>query len=260
MAVRWPELSQAMIQLCGDWLDCFGYRGYSSQMPKGGSKPGERRGGRRKGTPNKATVQKALIAARTVAEAKMSGKKLAKEVLEDFMLLFAGMAGDFQTTPPGAAPNPRADEDKFWKFAQAAIDCAHKLAPYQSPTFRAVVVAPSLDANQSERRIRFTVKIFDHDGREIENGNGREIPDAGPDEETRRRALGNQSAFPLSKRRVDMDHKRDSTAAPKPRTGNSHSEPQLEKKSIKLHDARERGASLRSTPWQPQSMSRSSVR
>ena len=46
------------------------------------------------------------------------------------MLLFAGMAGDFQTAPPGAAPNPRADEDKFWKFAQAAIDCAHKLAPY----------------------------------------------------------------------------------------------------------------------------------
>lgn len=42
-----------------------------------------------------ATIEKALIAARTVAEAKAVGKKLAKEVLEDFMLLFAGIAVDF---------------------------------------------------------------------------------------------------------------------------------------------------------------------
>jgi hypothetical protein len=56
------------------------------------------------------------------------------------MLLFAGMAAHFQNAPPGAAPNPHADEDKFWKCSEAAIDCAAKLAPYQSPTFKAVAV------------------------------------------------------------------------------------------------------------------------
>lgn len=43
-------------------------------------------------------------------------------------------------------PNPNADEDKFGKWARLAIECAAKLAPYQSPTFRAVVVGPTPDA------------------------------------------------------------------------------------------------------------------
>jgi hypothetical protein len=103
---------------------------------------GRKTGGRRRGTPNKATAENALIAARTVADAKAAGKKLAKEVLEDFMLLFAGMAAHFQPAPPGAGPNPHADEDNFWKCSEAAIDCAVKLAPYQSPTFKAVAVVP----------------------------------------------------------------------------------------------------------------------
>jgi hypothetical protein len=107
---------------------------------------GRKTGGRRRGTPNKATTEKALIAARTVAEAKAAGKKLAKEVLEDFMLLFAGMAAHFQPAPPGAAPNPDAVEDKFWRCSEIAIDCAAKLAPYQSPTFKAVAVAPQPSA------------------------------------------------------------------------------------------------------------------
>jgi hypothetical protein len=82
-----------------------------------------------RGTPNKATTERALIAARTVAEARVAGRKLAKEVLEDFMLLFAGMAAHFQIAPPGAAPNPDADEGKFWRCSEIAIDCAAKLAP-----------------------------------------------------------------------------------------------------------------------------------
>jgi hypothetical protein len=58
------------------------------------------------------------------------------------MLLFAGMAAHFQPAPPSAAPNPHTDEDTFWKCSEAAIDCAAKLAPYQSPTFKAVAVVP----------------------------------------------------------------------------------------------------------------------
>jgi hypothetical protein len=63
----------------------------------------------RKRHPNKPTIEKALIAARTVTEAKAPGKKLAKEVLEDFALLVVGMAADFHRAPPGAAPNLRAE-------------------------------------------------------------------------------------------------------------------------------------------------------
>jgi hypothetical protein len=155
-------------------------------MPKGGSKPGERRRGRRKGTPNKATIEKALIAARTVGEAKTSGKKLAQEVLEDLMHTFVSMAEHYKPTPPEAEQqNPHADESMFVQYAKHVIDCAKSLAPYQSPTFRAVVVAPSPDPNQSKKIMRIRLKIFDHDGRELSNGDGREIPEMLPPDEER---------------------------------------------------------------------------
>jgi hypothetical protein len=143
---------------------------------KGGARPGA---GRPRG-PSKATIEKALIAERTVSEAKAARKKLAKEVLDDFMLRFTEIAAYFQIAPPGAPPNPQADEGKFWKYAQAAVDCAHKLAPYQSPTFRAVVVAPSPDPNQSQKVMRIKLRIFEHDGREVTNGDERESPEMLP--------------------------------------------------------------------------------
>jgi hypothetical protein len=113
-----------------------------------GAKPGERRGGRVKGQKNRATIEKeriaAEIAARTVADARLSGKKLAKEVLEEFMLLFGGMAAHHQPTPPNRPSNPHASKDDFLRYATLAIDCARYLAPYQSPTFRAVhITAPA---------------------------------------------------------------------------------------------------------------------
>jgi hypothetical protein len=117
-------------------------------MSRGGSKPGERRGGRQEGTPNKATVQKQLVAAqiaeRTVADARTMGKKLAKEVLEDFMLHFADIAEQYRPTPPEAEhQNPHSDEARFNKYAAIAMECARSLAPYQSPTFKAVQIAPA---------------------------------------------------------------------------------------------------------------------
>ena len=61
-------------------------------MPRGGSRPGERRGGRKKGTRNKATVQMARIAERVLGEAKASGRRLGKEVLDYFMHIFTEIA------------------------------------------------------------------------------------------------------------------------------------------------------------------------
>jgi hypothetical protein len=127
-------------------------------MPRGGYRPNA---GRKKGVPTKATLQKALIAERTVADARMSGRKLAKEILDDFMQLFAGMAAHHQPTPPQAAqPNPNANEDKFEKWARLAVETAKSLANYQSPTFRAIVVAPPPE-EKGEMRKRFTHTVFE---------------------------------------------------------------------------------------------------
>lgn len=109
-------------------------------MPKGGSKPGEHRGGRVKGKPNKTTIEKVLLAERAVAGSRDAGKKLGREVLEDFMLLFAGMAAHYQPQPVAGA-HPNEHEDKFDKYARLACETAKWLAPYQSPTYRAIMVS-----------------------------------------------------------------------------------------------------------------------
>jgi hypothetical protein len=131
-------------------------------MPRGGSKPGERRGGRQKGTPNKVTAEQALSAERVLAKAKVSGRRLGKEVLDYYMHVFAEIADSERAAALTEKPeNAREHEARFERFAKYAIDCAHKLAPYQSPTFRAVVVAPSPSQGQVEKVTRFTLRIFE---------------------------------------------------------------------------------------------------
>jgi hypothetical protein len=98
-------------------------------MSGGGSKPGERRGGRQKGARNKATIERALIAERAAAQAKASGKRLAKDLLEDFMHLFADMAATADR-----------NTEKFEKWARLAIETAKALAPFQSPRYSTVAV------------------------------------------------------------------------------------------------------------------------
>jgi hypothetical protein len=46
--------------------------------------------------------------------------RLARDVIEEFMLFFAGMAAHYQPRPPGDAPNPNADESKFFASRQPA--------------------------------------------------------------------------------------------------------------------------------------------
>lgn len=104
---------------------------------------GQRFGGRAAGTPNKATIEKTLRAEFELTQARDTGKKLAKDVLDEFMMLFAGMAAHHQPIPPGQ-PIPAGrvpDEDKFEKWARLAVETAADLAKYQSPTFRAIAVS-----------------------------------------------------------------------------------------------------------------------
>jgi hypothetical protein len=96
---------------------------------------GRKTGGRKLGTPNKATVERALLAERTVAEAQSAEKRLAKEVLGEFMNIFAETA---------ARCRKLGDLDRFEVWAGHAVDCAKALAPFESPRFSAVMVGASV--------------------------------------------------------------------------------------------------------------------
>lgn len=116
-------------------------------MPRGGSKPGERRGGKQKGTLNKATRERLALAVREVQDAKRQGRKLAKEVLDDLMHTALGRAAYYQPAAGDQPAKAHADEDKFMDAMRLAGYFAKCLAPYQSPTFKAIQVHGSLEVN-----------------------------------------------------------------------------------------------------------------
>lgn len=144
-------------------------------MPKG-SKPGERRGGRQKGMPNKATIQRAALAEKILAEqAGQPGRKLGKDLLEEFATMFAGLAASFQPVAsiPGA-PLSAQDmetwaksyrEPLFEKYAKLAAKCANDFADFQSPRMGTVQVAAPAPESRGQVRKKFTVGIFDGQGR-----------------------------------------------------------------------------------------------
>lgn len=112
-----------------------------------GSPKGVRQGGRQKGTPNKASVERALVAARIAQEqAGKPGRKLAREVLDDLMHTFLGMAAQHQPLPEGVVPmnGQKPDEAKFVEYATLAGSFAKDLAPFQSPKFKATIQLPEL--------------------------------------------------------------------------------------------------------------------
>lgn len=122
----------------------------SAKMPRG-AKPGERRGGRAKGVPNKKTVERQIIKA-VEAGAPNAPAGIAKHVLEEFMMIFRGMAANVQQriiVDPSKIPEDkraeylreyRANVDEFERWAKLAVHTAHWVAPYQSPTFKAIIM------------------------------------------------------------------------------------------------------------------------
>jgi hypothetical protein len=96
---------------------------------------GRKTGGRRPGSLNKATLERALQAERAVVEAKASGRKLAKEMLDDYMHMFAATAAYFKK---------RRELAKFRDWAVLTVETAKALAPYQSPRYSAVMVGAAV--------------------------------------------------------------------------------------------------------------------
>jgi hypothetical protein len=120
-------------------------------MPKRKSsyKPTGRPMGRPKGARGLATIERERVAAeiaqRTVMEAQTEGKKLGKDVIEEYMLLFRGMSAVFQPTPADLeagrpVENQHANEEKFVHYARLACGQAGELAKYQSPTYKSIPI------------------------------------------------------------------------------------------------------------------------
>lgn len=130
----------------------------------------EKYGGRQRGTPNKRTIEKMEQAERGIVETRKRGKKLAKERLEEIMELAGGLAAHFvPVRPEGQRPNPNANEPLFAKYFSLYLDAARYLAPYQSPTFRAIMIAPPAPEKtmEGEKVRRYRIGVFDHAGKPI---------------------------------------------------------------------------------------------
>jgi len=101
-------------------------------------------------------MQKALAAEAQLTEARAKGRKLAKEVLDDFMHLFVGVASHYQPVGADGNPNPgffAADNaeirNQFERWGMNACTVGHWLAPFQSPTYRSVTLqTPQPDRTQ----------------------------------------------------------------------------------------------------------------
>lgn len=132
------------------------------------TQPGQRLGGREAGTPNKVITQALIRAEQQLLRAKAEDRSLAVDILDEFMHRFARAARARQPRldEDRKDTNPLGNQEDYEKYARLAVDTAAQLAKYQSPTFRAITVAPPPPApkNGPERK-RFSLTIFDTSGR-----------------------------------------------------------------------------------------------
>jgi hypothetical protein len=150
---------------------------------KGGRKRGgTKSGGRQKGTLNRATTERAILMQRQVTEARTKGK-LGKEQLSEIMAIAANLAAYYQPRlvtpkeqrktddkPPAPVLQYRANDpagERFREYLRLAMDAAKYVAPYESPTFRAIQVAPPPPetVNLGPKVVRLS--IFDHSGKRL---------------------------------------------------------------------------------------------
>lgn len=105
--------------------------------------------GRKKGARNKKTLQREFLeeVVKKRADAAYAGRKLAKEVLEELMTVAMSFVAKYQPHP---ANERFQNEPMFIEWLKIAQSLAADLAPYQSPTFRAVVIGQAPEAEKTE--------------------------------------------------------------------------------------------------------------
>jgi hypothetical protein len=122
-------------------------------MAKGGKRP---KAGRPKGAKNKATIERQMKAVQV--QARDRGKeadapKLAKDIIEYFMGVALRYAQAYELTGDDLSYSDDAEVQALrdWKrnqvkgWARLAVAWGADLAPYQSPTFRAISISPAQD-------------------------------------------------------------------------------------------------------------------
>jgi hypothetical protein len=129
-------------------------------MPKGGVRPGA---GRKPG-PSKATIEKRLIAERAVADALARRKPLAKEELEEVLPIVKGIVAHHQRAAM-AVPGQLGDLKPFKEWLELFIDTCVRLAPYQSPTFKAVALTGPLGQSTEATIFRELMDEIDQSSR-----------------------------------------------------------------------------------------------
>jgi hypothetical protein len=126
-------------------------------MPRG-AKKGERRGGRQKGSKNKRNVEREhRMLQEAVRREGGDMPPLAKDIVEEFMqtaLRYARYyALEEKDLDLSASPNEQIKRDwkrnQFKGWARLAVTWATDLAPYQSPTFRAISISHQVDENEN---------------------------------------------------------------------------------------------------------------
>jgi hypothetical protein len=145
-------------------------------MSGGGAKPGERRGGRQKGTGNKPHGPYDTPGDRAIVEAERKARqsglttKEGRQILSEFSNFCAGIAGAVQPlrTPEGIVWRHPAHESIFEKYMHKACLYGHWVAPYESPTFKAVHFMSQWHEKPSQTTIEAAAALVTDDMDEAE--------------------------------------------------------------------------------------------
>ena len=129
-------------------------------MPGGGSRPGEHRGGRQKGVPNKLTL--AMRGEQFITSTK-ANDPISVDILENLMRVFMAIAKKYAPEPSENPPvldgKPESESAllawnmrlaHFERWAIHARDTAARLAPYETPTLRALAVSNMREADDDD--------------------------------------------------------------------------------------------------------------
>src|SRR5215467_11567679 len=144
-------------------------------MPKGGSKPGERRGGRKPGTPNKLPKGTRALVKLEVAEAQVRELKarggletLGKDRLTELDAWAHAMAKQFAPRKDEKGKlywESPGDEARFLRFFKLCGEFAAARAPYESPRLSAVAAGQLGGEDRTRRencigKVRATRRAF----------------------------------------------------------------------------------------------------
>lgn len=132
-------------------MKTFPFLVYKSRMPRGGKRPNS---GRPPGSRNKRNQEREHRKLQAVARqhgAELPG--LAKDLIEEFMQQAAAYARHYALSKQDLefADQDKVQNKRDWKRAQfktwarLAVSWAADLAPYQSPTYRAISIATKED-------------------------------------------------------------------------------------------------------------------